>query len=112
MNNSNTLDGNSVTYNYPDLGTVKVDFYDGLLKYEWIEGQFAGMKSEGYTYQAKEIADKIYMFNWLEKPHYSFITVVLNLAQNTMQSSAILQPQTEQEMLLFHSGIIKNHTLK
>lgn len=52
------------------------------------------------------------MFSWLEKPHYSFVTVVLNLAQNTMQSSAILNPQTEEEMSLFHSGIIKSHTLK
>jgi hypothetical protein len=112
MNDSQTLDGNSITYNYPDLGTVKVDFYDGLLTYEWTEGHFAGMKREGYPYQSKLIGDKIYMFSWLEKPHYSFVTVVLNLAQNTMQSSAILNPQTEEEMSLFHSGIIKKHTLK
>jgi hypothetical protein len=52
------------------------------------------------------------MFSWLEKPHYSFVTVVLNLGQNTMQSSAISNPQTEQEMLLFHSGNILSHTIK
>jgi hypothetical protein len=31
MNNAQALDGNSVTYNYPDLGTVKIDFNEGLL---------------------------------------------------------------------------------
>jgi hypothetical protein len=111
MNNSQTLDGNSVTYKYPELGTVKIDFYNGLLKYEWLEGHFKGVIGEGHTYQSKLIGDQMYMFNWLEKPHYSFITVVLNLGQNTMQSSAILNPQSEQEMSLFHSGNILSHTM-
>ena len=112
MNKSQLLDGTTVTYHYPSLGTVKVDFKDGLLKYEWLEGHFAGVKREGLPYQSNLIGDQIYMFNWLEKPHYSFVTVVLNLAQNTMQSSALLNPQTEEEMSLFHSGVIQSHTLK
>lgn len=112
MNNAQAIDGNSVTYNYPDLGTVKIDFNDGLLTYEWTEGQFAGIKRDGFPYQSKLIGDKIFMFSWLEKPHYTFVTVVLNLGQNTMQSSAISNPQTEQEMSLFHSGNILSHTIK
>jgi len=111
MSNAHTLDGNSVTYNYPDLGTVKVDFNDGLLTYEWTEGHFKGVKRDELPYQSNLIGDRIYMFNWLEKPHYSFVTVVLNLAQNTMQSSAILNPQTEQEMSLFHGGNILSHNI-
>jgi len=112
MSNSQTLDGNSVTYNYPGLGTVKIDFNDGQLTYEWLEGDFKGTTRGELPYQSKLIGDKIYMFSWLEKPHYSFVTVVLNLGQNTMQSSAILNPQTEQEMSLFHSGNILSHTIK
>lgn len=112
MKNSKTLDGHSVTYNYPELGTVKIDFTKGSLKYEWLEGQFKGMIGEGFPYQSTLVGDKIYMFNWLEKPNYSFVTVVLNLGQNSMQSSAILNPKSEQEMSLFHSGTILSHTLK
>jgi hypothetical protein len=111
MDNSKLLNGNSVTYQYAELGTVKVEFYDGRLKYEWIEGDFTGAKGENFQYNCKELEKGLYMISWFEKPKYSFITVVLNFNKNEVQSSALLNGTTEMEMTLFHSAIIKSHTL-
>ena len=110
MEENNLLDGTSLTYMYHDLGTVKMEFNNGSLRYEWIKGPFTGTIG-GDTYKAKKIANKIYLVQWYESSRYSLVTLVLNFKKKQAHSSALLNPTTEEETVLFHSATIQKQNL-
>lgn len=112
MKQSKNLDGSSFTYTYPELGTVKIDFYDGLLKYEWIAGPHNGTKGDGSAYMAKKINENSYFINWLEKSNSSFVTLAIDIDLGIVHASALINPRTDGEMVLFHDADIATYTLK
>ena len=50
----NLIDGTSLTYVYEELGTVKLEFSDGMVTYEWLEGPFKGTTGKDFPYEAKK----------------------------------------------------------
>lgn len=110
-NESNLLDGTSVTYSYEDLGTVKLDFYNGFITYEWLEGAFVGMIVKDHSYKVQKIGKKMYLINWYEDSRSSLVTLVLDFKENKVYSSALLNPKTEKEVVLFHHAVIKKQHL-
>lgn len=111
MNNTKNLDGSSFTYTYPELGTVEIDFYDGLLKYEWKTGHYKGTKKEGSTYKAKKIYKNTFFINWLEKSNSTFVSLIIDVGQGIIHSSAQLNPRTDEEIVLFHDASIESYKL-
>lgn len=108
---NDSLDGTLLTYQYHDLGTVKLNFVKGLITYEWLEGPFKGMIGKDYPYKAKKIAKKIYLVHWFESERSSLVSLVLNFKEDSVDSSALLNPDKEDEAVLFHHATIKNQLL-
>ncbi len=111
MNQKNTLDEKTITYTYEDLGTVQVTFKDGLVNFEWIAGPFAGMGRTGITYNAKLVAPGMWFVNWYEKNDASFVTLLINLNDQKVHSSGLLNATKEDEAILFHEAHIKETNL-
>ncbi|MCA6075048.1 MoaF-related domain-containing protein [Fulvivirga sedimenti] len=108
MNQTNPLDGKTITYTYDDLGTVRVSFKDGLVSFEWIAGPFAGMGRTGIDYNAKLIVPGIWFINWYEKNDASFVTLLINLNDQKVHSSGLLNATKDDEAILFHEAKIES----
>lgn len=106
-----TLDGKSITYTYQELGTVRLDFADGLVRFEWLKGPNAGNQGEGSPYQVKLVAPKAYFLNWIEEKDSTTITLFINLEKGEVHSSGIVSPGTEQEMHIWHSAKIEKSNI-
>ena len=101
------LDGKELEYIYSDGGKVVLSFYDGLLKYRWVAGPFEGDKEKDLPYQSREIRDGQYVINWHDKQNSNFVTLILDLSRNALQSSAILDYDGENEIVLFDVATIE-----
>ena len=106
--NSGILDGKSITYQYEDLGTVKLNFELGLLSFEWIEGPYKGASGQDHNYVAKKVGSEIFL-NWFEEKDSSLITLLIDLEQSRVHSSGLISPKSEDEMVLFHEATIVSH---
>jgi hypothetical protein len=78
------LDGTSFEYFYKEGGGLKIAFYKGQLKYEWISGQRKGNSAKDKSYQSRIIGDELFMVNWQEKNKPDFVTLIIDLKQNAL----------------------------
>ncbi len=101
------LDGTSFEYFYQTGGGLKIVFADGKLGYEWISGPRKGNKAKDIPYQSRKIGKKLFIVNWQEKDKPDFVTLIINLEENVMYSSAILRYGTKEEAIHFNGAIIE-----
>ncbi|HEY0432218.1 MAG TPA: MoaF N-terminal domain-containing protein [Chitinophagaceae bacterium] len=105
------LDGTSLDYYYESGSGVHAEFTDGRFIWKWIAGPDKGaVGNEGYL--SRKIADKTYMVNFKVTAGSNFVTIVFNFNQNVMYTSALLDPRTATEKVLFEGGIIEHLKLK
>ena len=104
------LDGTSMNYYYQNGTAVHIEFVDGIVKWKWIAGPWKDSESQE-KYKSRKIGDKMYLINWIEGGHSTFVTLIFNFNQNVMHCSALLYPQTEYERILFDGGIIEQLVL-
>ncbi len=102
------LDGTSMEYHYQNGSGISIKFYDGMLYYEWITGPRKGNMGKDIPYRSRKIGDKMYIVNFHEKQKPDFVTLIFNLNENVMYSSAILRYGTEKEKVSFSGGIIEH----
>ncbi len=107
-NPEHLLDGISLEYYYQNGSGLSIDFQDGELDYDWIVGPRKGNKGKDIPYKSRKIGDDMYIVNFHEKHKPDFVTLIFNLEQNVMYSSAILRYGTEKEMIIFSGGIIEH----
>jgi hypothetical protein len=100
------LDGTSMNYFYQNGTAVHIEFDGGVVKWKWIAGPWKDSESQE-KYRSRKIGDKMYLINWIEGNHSTFVTLIFNFNQNVMYCSALLYPQTEYERILFDGGIIE-----
>ena len=101
------LDGTELEYTYTDGGAVVLSFYDGKLKYRWTAGQFAGTEVAALVYKSRRIGDELYLVSWHDVDNLNFVTLVINLQQNVLHSSAVVGYGTDREVTLFDGAIIE-----
>ena len=101
------LDGTSFEYFYEDGGGLEIAFYDGKVRYEWIVGPRKGNNAMDIRYQSRQIGDDLFLVNWQEQDKPDFVSLIINLKDEVMYSSAILRYTTEQEMVHFKEATIK-----
>ena len=101
------LDGTSFEYFYEDGSGLEIAFYDGMVRYEWIVGPRKGNSAMDILYQSRQIGDDLYLVNWQEQDKPDFVSLIINLRDEVMYSSAILRYTTEQEMVHFKEAVIK-----
>jgi len=99
---SHLLDGTAVDYVYKDLGGVHVNFSNGQFKWHWASGNIGSA-----PYQARKIGDKMYMVNFKVAGSSNFVTIIFNFDKKVFYTSALLDPKTKKEQLLFETGAIK-----
>src|SRR4051794_29492929 len=105
------LDGTSMDYYYQDGSGVHVDFANGQFNWKWIAGADKGATGNE-KYLSRKIGDKTYMINFKVTANSNFVTIVFNFNQNVMYTSALLDPKTDHEQVLFEGGIIEHLKLK
>jgi len=106
MHDEHLLDGTSMNYYYQNGTAVHIEFVDGIVKWKWIAGPWKDSESQE-EYRSRKIGNKMYLVNWIEGGHSTFVTLIFNFNQNVMYCSALLFPQTEYERILFEGGIIE-----
>lgn len=102
------LDGVELDYTYTDGGRVALSFSDGELSFRWLAGPFAGAEGAGFAYHSRQIGEDLYLVNWHDEEGFGFITLVINLQQKVLYSSALLGYGTEEELQLFDGAIIES----
>ncbi|WP_028865720.1 MoaF-related domain-containing protein [Psychromonas aquimarina] len=100
------LDGSIIEYQFQHGGAVRLELYDGLLKYEWTAGPMKGNTNKDLPYRSRKIADKMYMINWYEQSKLDYITLVFNFNNNVMHASGLLNIGSEKQFSTFAGGII------
>lgn len=102
------IDGTSMDYFYQNGGGIHIEFYDGMLKYEWIVGPRKGHGNQDLKYNSRKIGDRMYLVSWLEASHPDYTTLIFNFNNNVMYSSGIFRFGTKEQFTRFDGGIIEN----
>ena len=102
------LDETSFNYYYTNGGGIHIQFYEGMLEYEWIAGPRKGNKNKDLAYSSRKIGDKMYLVSWLEEAHPDYTTLIFNFNNNVMYSSGIYRFGTKNQFTRFDAGIIEN----
>ena len=102
------LNGTSMNYYYQNGGGIHIEFYDGMLKYEWIVGPRKGHGNKDLPYSSRKIGDKMYIVSWLEVSHPDYTTLIFNFNNNVMYSSGIFRFGTKDQFTRFDGGIIED----
>ena len=92
------LDGLELDYTYSSGGHLIASFYAGQLKYRWLSGPFEGVEESDLTYKSKKIAPEQYVINWHDLNHSNFVTLIIDLEEKVLHSSAVLYYGTEKEV--------------
>ena len=105
------LDGTSMNYYYQNGSGIHIQLYEGMLRYEWVEGPRKGKGNKDLAYHSRKIGPNMYVINWLEKAHPDFMTLIFNFNNNVMYSSGILRFGAKEQFTVFDGGIIEDLVL-
>ena len=100
------LDGAEFEYTYAELGTVVVKFYDGLVKFEWIDGPLGGESGCDFPYRVKRLSTHQYLANWHEPAARGFVTLFIDLSKKRFYSSVLAAYGTEEEQVWLHEATL------
>lgn len=102
------LDGIRFQYFYNEGGGLEIRFAEGTLQYKWISGPRKGNHAENIPYQSRRIGEELFLVNWHQPDRPDFVSLVINLKELRLYSSAILRCGSENEMIHFKEAQIKN----
>ena len=105
------LNGTSMDYHYDDGGGIHMEIYDGMLKYEWIEGTRKGNGNKDLEYNSRKIGDKMYLVSWLEASHPDYTSLIFDFKNKIMYSTGIFRFGSENQFVRFDKGTIEKITL-
>ncbi|MFK5974408.1 MAG: MoaF N-terminal domain-containing protein [Flavobacteriaceae bacterium] len=105
------LDGTSVDYTYENGSAVRAEFLNGQFNYKWIAGPNKGAAGSE-KYLSRRIGAKMYMVSFMVEANKSFATIIFNFKKKIIATSALIAPGTDQEIILFDTGIIEQLNLK
>jgi hypothetical protein len=100
------LDGLKIDYTYEGGGQIIASFSQGQLRYRWLSGPFEGVEETGLKYRSRHLRDEIYLVNWHDTDNSNFVTLVIDLAQKKIHSSALLYYGSENEVESFAEAAI------
>ncbi len=101
------LDGAELEYTYAELGTVIVNFYDGLVKFNWIDGPLAGESGSDFPYRLTRLSPDQYLANWHEPAARGFVTLFIDLPEKRVFSSVLANYGAEEEQVWLHEATLK-----
>jgi hypothetical protein len=110
-NDDHLLDGTSMDYYYQNGSGVHVEFAKDKFNWKWIAGPYKD-STGSEKYLSRKIGDKLYMINFKNSISSDFVTIVFNFNQNVIYTSALFDPKTPKEQVLFEGGVIEHLRLK
>ena len=105
---TDALDGILMVYTYPEMGTVRVSFENGLVSFVWIAGPLEGEAGEDFAYRARKVGDHQFFVNWHEPEAHGFVTLYIDFESGHVHSSVLAAYATDDEQALFHSASIES----
>jgi phenolic acid decarboxylase len=106
INNSGHLDGSEFQYTYEDGSEVVLTFYDGLVKFEFLQGPLAGETDRDIPYRSRLIDDQVYFIDWHNEPVGSFVTLYIDVPRSRLFGSALIWYNSDESIELFDAAVI------
>ena len=103
---SHLLDGTSMQYTYREMGTVRTNYEDGRISFEWIDGPIKGETGEGFQYRVRQVGDGRYFVNWHEPDMPGFVTLYIDFEAGQVHSSVLGAYGSENEQIHFDTAVI------
>ena len=98
-----------MNFQYQNGAAIHMEFYKGLVKYEWIAGPAKGRGNKNIPYRSHKIGNELYLVSWHETDLKDYLTLVFDFEHMVMHNSVILGYENKPERKLrtrFQSGII------
>ena len=109
---SGHLDGSEFQYTYEDGSEVVLTFYDGLVKFEFLQGPLAGEKDQDLPYRSRVIDEKVYFIDWHNKAVGSFVTLHIDVPRSRLFGSALIWYNSDKPIELFDAAVITRADLR
>ena len=108
IQSAHLLNGKTIDYTYEGGWRFKLRFYDGKIAYEFLgeQGAEVSNRNEDIPYQSRQIRDSLYHVMWHEENIKDMVSLVIDFANNTLYSAALLDYGSDQPMTHFESAII------
>ena len=103
---SGHLDGSEFQYTYEDGSEVVLTFYDGLVKFEFLQGPLAGQADQDLPYRSRVIDDQVYFIDWHNEPVGSFVTLYIDVPRSRLFGSALIWYNSDEPVELFDAAVI------
>ena len=100
------LDGVELDYTYQGGGQIIASFAQGQLQYRWLSGPFEGVEESGLRYRSRRLGDEMYVVNWHDVENCNFATLIVDLANKKVYSSALIYYGSENETEHFGEATI------
>ena len=85
------LNGTAITYHYTISGRAyKVKFEEAGVSYRYLTGSKPDKWWGPFPYKAFETDENVYLAAWFEAGYADYVTLLINLNENTLYGSAIL----------------------
>lgn len=91
------FDDIALDYTYSAGGSITAAFEKGFARYRWLSGPFQGVEEHDLKYRSKRIGEDVFVVNWHDKSNFNFVTLVINLSDKVVHSSALLYYGTPKE---------------
>lgn len=103
------LDGYSMNFQYQNGSAIHLEFYDGLVSYEWLNGPKKGHGNKDIPYLSKKIGHNQYLVNWHEIGLKDYLTFVFNFDTMVVHATVLVGYENKPERTLktsFKTGVI------
>ncbi len=103
---STLLDGVELQYMYEDGGEVVLAFYDGYVRFEFLNGPLAGTKHEDLAYLSRELDEQVYFVRWHNRDVGSYVTLYIDFPRSRVFGSALIWYSSDNPVDLFDAAVI------
>lgn len=100
------FDNIELDYTYSAGGSITAAFEKGLVRYRWLSGPFQGVEERDLKYQSKRIGEDAFVVNWHDKVNFNFVTLLFDLSNKLVHSSALLYYGTPNEVTSFDTAVV------
>jgi hypothetical protein len=103
---STLLDGVELQYTYEDGGEVVLCFYNGRVRFEFLNGPMEGTKHDDLAYLSRELDERVYLVRWHNRDVGSYVTLYIDLPRRRVFGSALIWYASDDPIDLFDAAVI------
>jgi phenolic acid decarboxylase len=102
------LDGKTIDYTYDDGWRFRVNFYDGLVAYEFLgdDGEDVSSSNADIPYLSRSLGSGRIHVSWHEENIGDFVSLVIDPNQMAIFSAALLGYRGSDRQVHFEHGVI------